>query len=187
MQIWNKDSDIKTEVHKYESIVSPVKPFIIWTLQRTGGTNFTNKLVKLSGLKKTQDEPFNRKRELGYITTEWLQDGNKKRLRESIRDVYNSGRCIKHSMEQVPWAVSEALAMESRSAEYNHLFLYRKNPLHRLLSLEYARRTGVWGRRHLPNSKNDDVAFKKPLDVHKLIRHERWCIEAAFGRLAAVE
>lgn len=37
-----------------------VKPFIIWTLQRTGGTNLAQRLVELSGLKGAQHEPFNK-------------------------------------------------------------------------------------------------------------------------------
>ncbi len=48
--------------------MSNVRPFIIWTLQRTGGTNLTVRLVELSGLESFPHEPFNIERIHGHIT-----------------------------------------------------------------------------------------------------------------------
>lgn len=154
---------------------SPVPPFVVWTLQRTGGTNLTQKLMFKSGLKPREHEPFNKKRELGDITRAFLKKQDRHALWHAIEEVCSEPRPIKHCLEQVPWDISEALATCATQAGYRHLFLYRKNPLARLLSVEYAKRTGVWGPRHLDKASNDAEAFKKPLDVPALVAHEQRC------------
>lgn len=166
------------KIHFQKTKKSP--PFIIWTLQRTGGTNLAHKLIRKSGLKKTQDEPFNKKRELGYITCNWLEEGDKSKLKEHMEEVCKSQRCIKHCVEQVPWEISEELARQSLIAGYKHLFLYRKNPLNRLLSMEYARRTGVWGPSHIHKAEKDNLIFEKPLNINRLCIHEKRCSELLY-------
>jgi len=151
------------------------RPFVIWTLQRTGGTNLTKQLAQRSRLKPREHEPFNKRRELGDITRRWIQNEDSQELLAAMDEVCAADRPIKHCVEQVPWEVSCALATRSAAAGYGHLFLYRKDPLSRLLSVEYARRTGVWGPGHLEKAQYDDAAFRKPLDVPRLIEHEERC------------
>lgn len=152
------------------------RPFIIWTLQRTGGTNLTAQLIQRSRLKPRQHEPFNRQRELGGITQHWHKTADETALAASMEEVCSVPRPIKHCLEQVPWAVSEALLHASVAAGYRHLFLYRREPIGRLLSVEYARRTGVWGVNHLHKTENEDHAFAKPLDIERLVQHELRCV-----------
>jgi len=154
---------------------NPAPPFVIWTLQRTGGTNLAKQLAQRSRLKPREHEPFNKRRELGDITRRWIQSEDPRELLSAMEEVCAARRPIKHCVEQVPWEVSRALATCSAAAGYGHLFLYRKDPLSRLLSVEYARRTGVWGPGHLEKAKYDDAAFRKPLDVPRLIEHEESC------------
>jgi len=159
------------------------RPFVIWTLQRTGGTNLTGQLAQRSGLKPREHEPFNKRRELGDITRRWIENEDQEQLLAAMDEVCAAKRPIKHCVEQVPWEISWALATRSSAAGYGHLFLYRKDPLSRLLSVEYARRTGVWGPRHLEKAEHDDAAFRKPLDVPRLIEHEKrcnWLLSAAW-------
>jgi len=156
---------------------SPVgMPFIIWTLQRTGGTNFTRSLVRRSNYEKSEDEPFNKPRQFGSITKGWLSGGDRIRMNESISDILVRKICIKHCVEQVPLAISEVLAECAVRENYKHLFLYRKEPLGRLLSLEYAKRTGGWGVRRVQRIPDDSHAFREPLDVEESVRHEVECV-----------
>jgi len=160
---------------------SAPRPFIIWTLQRTGGTNLAHQITLRSGLQGTQHEPFNPGRMFGHITEQWMRDGDRDALRRGVDEICQRGVIIKHCVEMVPWEITEALARASAAAGYHHLFLYRRNGLDRLLSLHFARRTGVWG----PGTANmasgrtdvDRGAFSEVLPVEKLIRHEQTCVE----------
>jgi hypothetical protein len=151
------------------------RPFIIWTLQRTGGTNLTSHLIRRSPFRSSQHEPFNRKREFGHITRRWMKGKNAQDLACEMEQICARNLCIKHCVEQVPLEVSRALAAASVKADYGQLFLYRRHGLRRLLSVEYARRTGVWGRGHLDKAEQDEIAFRKPLDVEQLAIHEERC------------
>lgn len=151
------------------------RPFIIWTLQRTGGTNLTRHLMQRAKYPRPQHEPFNRKREFGHVTREWVQHEDTQRLEASMTEICSEEPCIKHCVEQVPWPVSVELARAAMLADYHHLFLYRRNALQRLLSVEYARRTGVWGRGHLNKAEQDDKAFEEPLAIRDMLAHEKRC------------
>lgn len=151
------------------------RPFIIWTLQRTGGTNLTNRLILRAKFPRPEHEPFNRRREFGRVTQNWDVHGDRTRLTSDLAEICSEEPCIKHCVEQVPWAVSEELARVSMRRDYHHLFLYRRNALQRLLSVEYARRTGAWGRGKAKRVREDEKAFEEPLDVGAIISHERRC------------
>lgn len=147
-------------------------PFVIWTLQRTGGTNLNRHLNMLSANDKYQDEPFNRRRECGAVTQTWLASQNKDALTQSMAEICRTRKNIKHCLERMPWALSGALIQASHSCGYAPLFLYRENPLQRLLSMEYAMRTKSWGPKKAAAQTDDASAFQAPLDVDKLIAHE---------------
>jgi hypothetical protein len=58
---------------------------------------------------------------------------------------------------------------------YKHLFLYRENAADRLLSLNYAMRTGIWGSKgKTPIECGTDV-FYGPVNISKLLNHEATC------------
>lgn len=150
-------------------------PFIIWTMQRTGGTNFTNKLISSAGL-PAHHEPFNRPRIYGHLTKKWESDRDNDALADEIGKILEEPSVIKHCVEMVPWRISAALAQEADAKGYGALFLVRA-PFQRMLSMEYAVRTKVWGpNREKPDEKTDP-AFDKPLDVDALLKHETMGID----------
>jgi hypothetical protein len=119
------------------------KPFIIWTLQRTGGTNLTSRLVEKFGLKETDHEPFNLGRLYGNVTKHWNDYKDAAVLHCSMQAIAAERNVIKHCMEMVPWEVTRALAEAAVHAGYKHLFLYRESPRDRLLSLHFVQKTEV--------------------------------------------
>jgi hypothetical protein len=120
-------------------------PFVVWTLQRTGGTNLTARLVELAGLKSAPHEPFNVGRVYGYITQAWQSDQDRVSLRQAVAEVAAKGEVIKHCVETVPWEITEALLEATHAAGYRHLFLYRRHAAERLLSLSTSPRKPAFG------------------------------------------
>ncbi len=149
------------------------KPFIIWTLQRTGGTNLTQRLIERSGLPFAEHEPFNPERQYGDITKQWRETKDQAQLVGSIQAIIARQEIIKHCVEMVPWAVTAALADASVQADYQHLFLYREASRDRLLSLHFAQNTGVWG----PKGKLKPDAEIEKIPVTKLVQHEQESIQ----------
>jgi len=154
-------------------MAKPVTPLIIWTLQRTGGTNLAARLFEKIGLRSPQHEPFNIGRPYGFITERWRAERDPDTLRGSIQEVVNRKELIKHCVEMVPWEVTEALARASAGAGYTHLFLYRKNPLDRLLSLQFAKLSGIWGAEMKDKGELSERIFAEPLPVRELVQHEQ--------------
>lgn len=156
------------------------RPFLILTLQRTGGTNLTFQLTRRSSWKLAeQHEPFNRPRVYGHVTKAWEENRDRRALDAAIAEICARLENVKHCVEMVPIKVTESLIDASIAADYRFLFLYREDPVGRILSAEYARRTKVWGPRHVHKVAEDAVAFETPLDVPLLIDREAKCI----GRL----
>lgn len=148
------------------------RPFIIWTLQRTGGTNLTKHLAKRTPFKPIHEEPFNKPRIYGEISKAWLAGRDAEALRAAVAGVVAKNECIKHCIEMAPLEVGRALAELSTAAGWRHMFLYRRAPLGRILSKEYASRTKVWGPSHIDKAENDAEAFAAPLDVEQLLKEE---------------
>lgn len=148
------------------------KPLLIWTLQRTGGTNLNSYLNQISTHQKLQDEPFNGRREYGHLTKAWKTEKDTAALEAGMQEACGLQKNIKHCVERVPWAISDALLSASVAAGYAHMFLYRQKPLGRILSMEYAERTRSWGPSKVLKEGQDDNAFIEPLDVDALIQHE---------------
>ncbi len=146
-------------------------PFIVWTLQRTGGTNLTQRLMDRSDLKSIPHEPFNLGRLHGHVTQQWMDSKDGVALAKEMGAITAQQVIIKHCVEIVPWEVSCALADAAVGSGYQHLFLYRKNVRDRLLSLHFARETGVWG----PKMKKgtDENTEIQAIPVDNLIAHER--------------
>lgn len=150
-----------------------IRPIIIWTLQRTGGTNLARHLFGRTGRPATQHEPFNAGRVYGHVTEQWNKERDRPALDAAMTEIAGSGVVIKHCVETVPWEVSEALAVAACRAGYSHLFLYRDNSLDRLLSLHYARQSGIWGPEYEAGAALDQKIFAQPLPVEDLVKHER--------------
>lgn len=148
-------------------------PFIIWTVRRTGGTNFTTRLIEMSGL-PVHHEPLNLDRIHGAVTGDWRRDRDEWALAVRMADILKKTSVIKHCVDVVPELVSAALARAAAKGKaYRHLFLVRESSLQRLLSLEYAKRAAVWGPRTKKPDEATDPAFNEPLDVKTLVAQER--------------
>jgi len=156
---------------------STTTPFIIWTLQRTGGTNLAQRLFERSNLPGTQHEPFNISRTFGHITEQWNKDNDKQKLDTAVHEIVNKNVLIKHCVEMVPWAVTEALIDAATEAGYKHLFLYRRNVLDRLLSLQFAKLSGIWGPDIAAKNVLNEKIFAEPLPIKSLVQHEKKCIQ----------
>jgi len=148
-----------------------VQPLIIWTLQRTGGTNLGKHLLNLTRY-PVKHEPFNKPREYGFVTKEWLRDSDLLATATNIKEALDKPQSIKHCVEMVPPQVSECVADVSASRNFSNLFLFRENSLQRVLSMEYARRTKVWGPSHERPDETNDPAFDNPIDPEALFNHE---------------
>lgn len=152
--------------------ISLPRPYVIWTLQRTGGTSFNKFLNQHSPYPKTQDEPFNLPREHGEVSRDWRDNQDRPAMAAAVEDVAAQEHNIKHCVEKVHFAISRELVEATLRHSFVHLFLYRLDPVGRLLSMEYAERTRSWGRATVKPEGEDADAFDAPLPVDQLIEHE---------------
>lgn len=175
------------------------RPFIIWTLQRTGGTNLARRLFETCGLLPADreggaggsawlelvtdqwklHEPFNyggQSRTFGEITRHWVEGQDHDRLAREIGEIVDLKLPLKHCVEMVPWTVTETLAKAAVDAGYVHIFLFRKEALGRLLSLHFAKMSGVWGAHFANQAELDDRIYREPLPIDELLRHESFCV-----------
>lgn len=151
-------------------------PFILWTLQRTGGTNLAQGLYALCASRKGYQEPFNTGRIFGHLSDAWTLNPDRHSLDHELALICASGVCIKQCVEEVPDAINEALLSASINAGYKHVFLYRDKPLDRILSYHFSRQTGIWIRKKALKTTVDEAIFATPLPVQSLLEHEQRCI-----------
>lgn len=150
-------------------------PFIIWTFRRTGGTNLGQALFKASKFNNVEHEPFNLDRVFGHVVREWKKHQDKDALRQAIDEILSKKVLIKHCLEILPQELNETLAELSQQHGYKHLFLFRELPKDRLLSLNYAQQTGVWGSRQKKRITVDENVFTQRIETNKLLHHEEIC------------
>ncbi|AXC49938.1 hypothetical protein DRW48_09740 [Paracoccus suum] len=167
-------------------------PFIIWTMRRTGGTTLTNLLMAFSDRPKLEHEPFNFDRELGPIARNFSATKDVPTLKAQLREVLAAGPSIKHCYELASTDFNRILMQLTNKLGYRHIVLTRNDEAGRLLSLELAKITGVWGKHGATDryqAVNDGKVQLPPLDVELLLGHQRACrrmtreVEANFTRL----
>ncbi|MBJ3764360.1 hypothetical protein ILP92_16590 [Maribius pontilimi] len=148
------------------------RPFIIWTLRRTGGTNLAQHVFRRSRFRSIQHEPFNKNRVFGKVSADFERDGDTAPLDRICAD----GILMKHCVETVPLALSLALLERSVAHGYRHLFLIRRTPGDRLVSLHFAGASGVWGARMVAQNSIDNlsrIARNTPIPIDGLLARER--------------
>ena len=149
-------------------------PFIIITSQRTGGTTLNRNLNQISSFNSArQDEPFNTNRIYGGITKSFIKNGNTRNNWRAICSCMAQRENLKHCFENVPLTLTSSLIEASLASGHIHIFLYRKCNTSRILSFEYARRTGIWGPKKSKSIGQVLGAFDLPLDVEWLIEREK--------------
>jgi hypothetical protein len=127
---------------------SAMKPFIIWTLQHTGGHHLTQRLLERSSQPGIERDPFRIGNAMGADAARGSRTPDRKALAGTIGSLLDRGVNIQHCVEMVPWELTEALAAGSMEADYGHLVLYRRNPVARLLSLRAGANGGALAADH---------------------------------------
>jgi hypothetical protein len=150
-------------------------PIIIWTFRRTGGTNLGQALFNASPFESVQHEPFNGGRIYGHIIENWRRTKDLETLRSNIVQVLANRPLIKHCLEIMPDELNNILLEESIKQGYNHLFLYRENPTDRLLSLNFAQQTNIWGSKQRKSINIDPSIFDNGIPTERLLTHEKHC------------
>jgi len=161
-------------------------PYIIWTMRRTGGTTLAGLLATLSEHPGVAHEPFNPDRLFGAIATAWGQDPDPDRLRGELAEVLARNPVIKHCYELHPAAFNEILLEVATGLGYRHMVLDRRAEIDRILSLELAKITGVWGPQEAEDAYARIARGEQVLDeipVAQATNHMRSCA-AARTRLA---
>jgi hypothetical protein len=119
-------------------------PFIIWTMQRTGGTSLADLLMEMSEHPRAEHEPFNRDRQFGAVTTAWSDTHDEAALSEAIAGILKQRFLIKHTYELRDMALNAAILRAARSTDYRHVFLRRQDEPARLVSKYIAAANGTW-------------------------------------------
>jgi hypothetical protein len=148
-------------------------PIIIWTHRRCGGTNLAAALFKSSNYTPIQHEPFNVDRCFGEMQTQLADGSYRGDLISDVRRVLKSRPLIKHCLEIIHKDLNDAIIEVTNELDYKHLFLYRELATDRLLSLNYALLTGIWGSEQ--KIEIDENVFSEAVNVKSLISHEEHC------------
>lgn len=120
-------------------------PWIILTLRRTGGTELTSALARLSAFPTIEHEPFNPERKLGAVTRAYQQHADAAQLRADVDLALQHTPNIKHCIEVLPIAITRALIDVAQARDYHVIVLTRRDEARRIASLLLAQATGAWG------------------------------------------
>lgn len=153
-------------------------PFIIWTFRRTGGTTFASLMMDLSEHPRTNHEPFNWDRCFGAVSKNWFETRDDARLVAELDAVLADKPLIKHCHELHPDGFNDALFVAAERHGYRQLVLDRRDEVGRILSLELAKMTGVWGKRGAAEryeriERGEELL--PPIDIAAALKHMRLC------------
>ena len=153
-------------------------PFVIWTMQRTGGTTLASLLLSISEHPKLPHEPFNPTRELGWIKQDWMSNRDRKALRQNIQTAFQPSFVTKHCYELIPNQMNAVLMGVTNKMGYRHIVLDRGDEVDRILSWELARVTGVWGKKNSAQTysaiKSGEIAVD-PINIDEAVAHAQAC------------
>ncbi|MEZ5752525.1 MAG: hypothetical protein R3D60_11340 [Paracoccaceae bacterium] len=122
-----------------------LRPFLVLTLRRTGGTSLVRLMSALSAFPTVQHEPLNPGRLWGDIATRFAQTGDHIALRRDLSEVLRGWPNIKHCFDIADPAVTEALLDACVARGYRVVLLLREDDASRIRSLFLAMATGAWG------------------------------------------
>ena len=108
-------------------------PFLIWTMQRTGGTSLTELLMAMS-----EHEPFNwakkQPRQFWPITEAWNTHHDADALRGALDGLFAERFLIKHCYELLSMSFNLHLMQAAVGTPYRHVVLRRRDEPSRLVS-----------------------------------------------------
>lgn len=146
--------------------------FIVWAMQRTGGTSLTS-LLSLMHEAETVHEPFNGPRARG----EYAKDCQRISAGDPFEDI--RGRNIKHCYEHCKDGFNTNLQSISASLGYLPILLYRENEPDRAESLVLAKLTKAYGadsaRSVYPKLFSGEIHLPD-IDIKTELRHIKRCI-----------
>ena len=122
-------------------------PFIIWTVQRTGGTSLTELLMALSEHRSTDHEPFNfgrDPRQFADVARRFSETGDAAALRQALARILAGRYLIKHCYEFHAGSLNRELLQASVATPYRHIHLLRRDEMSRLVSKFIAQSNGTW-------------------------------------------
>lgn len=156
-------------------------PFLIWTVQRTGGTSLTELLMRMSEHQNADHEPFNwrnKPRQFGHIAREWVETKNSSALAASLGDVFAQQYLIKHCYELHGIRFAERLLKAAGQTNYRHILLLRRDELSRLTSKFIAEANGTWFKGYASKVYAGIAAQKReiaPLPLENVVKHYLLC------------
>jgi LPS sulfotransferase NodH len=151
--------------------------FIIWTMQRTGGTSLTELLMDMSEHRSAEPEPFNGKRQFGHISRAWAESRDDAELFKVLGEIFSQRYLIKHCYELHP-EFSHRLMQAAAKTDYRHVHLMRRDELSRLISKFVAQSHGTW---HKPYASKifakvlEGRRALTPLPVGQIVEHYNKC------------
>jgi SAM-dependent methyltransferase len=123
-------------------------PFIIWTMQRTGGTALTDLLMDMSEHKRADHEPFNwsrtKSRQFWPVVEAWNKSKNDAKLAQDLDEIFAQKYLIKHCYELFGMPFNTRLIEAAAQTDYRHVFLRRRDEPARLISKFIAEANGTW-------------------------------------------
>jgi hypothetical protein len=124
------------------------RPFVLWTMQRTGGTALADALMRHSEHPSAEHEPFNwsrdRARESWPIVERWIASGDRAGLVADLQGLASNAYLIKHCFELFSASFNVALLEATAGAGYRHILLRRMDETARLVSKFIAEAHGAW-------------------------------------------
>lgn len=121
--------------------------FIIWGLSRSGTSTLYHSLLTRLRYPVGWTEPLVDGGAFHFITRRFRRDGDAGALPALMAPLVGCGFCMKHNIDSVPVAVTEALFDAVRGAGYRHVFLHRMPHAERLASYHYALHARDFGTR----------------------------------------
>lgn len=165
------------------------KPFIVFTLRRTGGTSLMGFMKRISPYHSLEDEPFNKNRSLGYIANLFSQDPpyedgpdpNLRKGKAEVRRLLKSKVNFKHCIDVVPFGLTKYIASQAIRNDYRIFVLTRDHHENRLRSLVVALHFNIWGPDQ-SKTRTADIVDQKgaiaPVSIEELERQ----IKSDFSR-----
>jgi len=157
-------------------------PFLIWTMQRTGGTVLTDLLFSLSEHKKADHEPFiwdrPKPRQFWPVVSAWRQTEDLEQLNNSLDGIFSEKYLIKHCYELNRLDFDIHLMDAAERANYKQIILLRRDEYSRLISKYVAESEGTWFKDHATRVFDDVTAGNHqlaPLPVEKMVQHYVHC------------
>jgi hypothetical protein len=160
-------------------------PFLIWTMQRSGGTALTDLLMEMSEHRSAEHEPFNwsrnKPRQFWPIVEAWNDSNDLKALTRSLAALFADHFLIKHCYELLAMPFNLHLLEAAAETGYRHVHLLRRDETARLVSKFIAEAQGTWFKDYSSKVFAEVVRGDRglgPLPIERVVDQYRHCRDA---------